>query len=112
MKSLTRRNLSATVLLAMVFAFCGGLLHANSKHEMFEASEKIMRLKAEIHSAYEELRLLNEEGGEHSQEQAQIIMAQIKELKAMLKILEESLDSMKKGGSKLRSNQSDPRYRR
>ncbi|MBU1105929.1 MAG: hypothetical protein KKB51_04600 [Candidatus Riflebacteria bacterium] len=112
MQSFTRRSLSAIVLLAMVFSFFSGILHANSKHDMFETSEKIARLKAEIRAAHEELRRLNEEGGEQAQEQAQVLMAQIKELKAELKVLEQSLDSMKKGGSKLRSDKVDPRYRR
>jgi len=112
MKSLTSKSLLAVVLLAVAFVFCSGLLEAASKHDIFEVGEKIKVLKQKINTAYEELRVLNEEGGEHSQEQAQVIMAQIKEMKEELCVLEQSMASMKSGGPKLRSGKGDPRDRR
>lgn len=112
MKSFTRKNCLAVALLVVAFSFCSGLLEAVSKHDIFEVGERIKELKQQISAAYEELRVLNEEGGEHSQEQAQVIMAQIKEMKAELGVLEQSLASMKSGGPKLRSGKGDPRDRR
>jgi septal ring factor EnvC (AmiA/AmiB activator) len=112
MKSLTRRSILAIALLAVAFSFCTGLLEAATKHDIFETSERIKELNQKISAAYEELRVLNEEGGEHAQEQAQLIMAEIKEMKAELSVLEQSLASMKSGGPKLRSGKGDPRDRR
>ncbi|EKD83142.1 MAG: hypothetical protein ACD_39C00861G0001 [uncultured bacterium] len=107
MKSLTRRSFLAVALLVMVFSLCSGLLEAVTKQDLFEVGERIKELKKQITAAYEELRVLNEEGGEHSQEQAQLIMAQIKEMKAELSVLEQSQASMKSGGPKLRSGSGD-----
>lgn len=92
------------VALIVVFSLCCGLLQAVSKNDLFEAGQKISALKKQISKAYEELRILNEEGGEHSQEQAQILMDEIREMKEELTVLEKSLESMKNGGPKLRSD--------
>ncbi|OGK11544.1 MAG: hypothetical protein A2W80_17015 [Candidatus Riflebacteria bacterium GWC2_50_8] len=102
----------AVALLVVAFSFCSGLLEAVIKHDIFEVSARIKELKQKISAAYEELRILNEEGGEHAQERAQVIMAQIKEMNAELTVLEQSLASMKSGGPKLRSGKGDPRDRR
>lgn len=106
MKSLTSRNF-VKVALIVVFSLCCGLLQAVTKNDIFEASHKVSALKKQISKAYEELRILNEEGGEHSQEQAQILMAEIREMKEELAVLEKSLESMKNGGPKLRSDRSE-----
>ena len=112
MKSLNRKSVLAIALLAVAFSLCSGLLEAVTKHDLFEVSERIKELKQRINAAYEELRILNEEGGEHAQERAQVIMSEIKEMKAELSVLEQSLASMKSGGPKLRSGKGDPRDRR
>ncbi len=103
MKSLTSKNF-VKVALIVVFSLCCGLLQAVTKNDIFEASHKVSALKKQISKTYEELRILNEEGGEHSQEQAQILMAEIREMKEELAVLEKSLESMKNGGPKLRSD--------
>ncbi|PKL46022.1 MAG: hypothetical protein CVV42_17925 [Candidatus Riflebacteria bacterium HGW-Riflebacteria-2] len=93
----------AMVVLVVVFSLCTGLLQAVSKHDIYEAGQRIKELQQSIDKAYEELRLLNEEGGEQSQEQAQVLMAEIREMKAELTVLKKSLESMKSGGPKLRN---------
>ncbi len=103
MKSLTRKSF-AMVVLVVVFSLCCGLLQAVTKHDIYETSQKIKELQQQIDKAYAELRLLNEEGDEQSQEQAQLLMAEIREMQAELNVLKKSLESMKNGGPKLRNS--------
>jgi septal ring factor EnvC (AmiA/AmiB activator) len=101
MKNLIAKNLLGVVIIVL-FTLCCGMLQAASKHDIFETSQKIKTLKKQIDQAYVELRKLNEEGGEHAQEKAQLLMAEIREMKSELSVLEQSLENMKNGGSKLR----------
>jgi septal ring factor EnvC (AmiA/AmiB activator) len=94
------------LVLVVVFSLCSGLLQAVTKHDLYEVSQKIKELQQRIDEAYAELRLLNEEGGEQSQEQAQVLMAEIREMQAELNVLKKSLESMKNGGPKLRKSGS------
>lgn len=96
----------AMLVLVVVFSLCSGLLQAVTKHDIYEVSQKIRELQQRVDEAYAELRLLNEEGGEQSQEQAQVLMAEIREMQAELKVLKKSLESMKNGGPKLRKSGS------
>lgn len=91
---INKRNIGL-VLVLFVFAMVSSLLQAASKQEMYEVGQQISELNAKIKVAYEELRRLNEEGGPNSQEQAQVIMMQIKDMKEDLKTLKSVLDNMK-----------------
>lgn len=101
MNSLTSKGYTKIALI-VAFVLCCGLLQAVTKNDIFEAGHKISALKKQISKAYEELRILNEEGGAHAQEQAQVLMDEISEMKEELAVLEKSLESMKSGGPKLR----------
>lgn len=95
MKNLVSKKSIATVLVLFVFTLFGSMLQAATKHEMFEVGQEIRELNQRITLAYEELRKLNEEGGPEAQEQAQLIMSEIKEMKADLKTLKAVLENMK-----------------
>ncbi|MFZ5952292.1 MAG: hypothetical protein ACOYXC_16435 [Candidatus Rifleibacteriota bacterium] len=95
MNNLINKRSICIALVLFVFALCGSMLQAASKHEMFEVGQKISELNQKITEAYEELRKLNEEGGPEAQEQAQVIMMQIKEMKEDVKTLKAVLDNMK-----------------
>lgn len=95
MNTLINRKNIWLVLTLFVFAMVGSILQAATKQEMFEVGQEIREIQAGIKVAYEELRKLNEEGGPDSQEEAQIIMQQIKEMKEDLRTMKAVLDNMK-----------------
>lgn len=97
MSSLIRKSGICLILVAFVFSMIGSALHAASKHELFELSKNIKQTKSQISNLQAELRKLNEEGGPQAQEQAQVIMAQIKELREQLKGMEKNLEHLKNG---------------
>lgn len=97
MNSLTRKAGICLILVAFVFSLLGSALQAASKQELFELGKNIKQTKSQISNLQTELHKLNEEGGPQAQEQAQVIMAQIKELKEQLKGMEKSLEQLKNG---------------
>ncbi len=88
MKSLVSKNSIFLMVMVFLFSFVASMASAVNKQEMFELGERIRVLQNRITDAYEELRKLNEEGGDQAQEQAQIVMAQIKEMKIELQKLQ------------------------
>jgi septal ring factor EnvC (AmiA/AmiB activator) len=97
MKSLVSKNSIFLMVMVFLFSFVASMASAVNKQEMFELGERIRVLQNRITDAYEELRKLNEEGGDQAQEQAQIVMAQIKEMKIELQKLQKNLEKLKKG---------------
>lgn len=106
MKPLISKSGIGLMILALVFCLFGTVASA-SKLEMYELGQRIRELDVKIEAAYEELRKLNEEGGEQAQEQAQLVMAMIKEMKAEKQVLQKNLDKLKNNGgcSNLTDNQ-------
>lgn len=104
MKPLISKSGIGLMILAFVFCLFGTVASA-SKLEMYELGERIRVLQGKIDVAYEELRKLNEEGGEQAQEQAQLIMGMIKEMKAEKQVLQKNLEKLKNNGGS--SNLSD-----
>lgn len=96
MISLINRSGIGLLVLSLVFCLFGSMASA-SKLEIYELSQRIREVQTKIDQAYEQLRKLNEEGGEQAQEEAQLLMALIKELKAEKQGLEKSMDKLKKG---------------
>lgn len=96
MKSLIIRNGIGLLVLTLVFCLFSSVASA-SKLEMYEIGERIKELDMKIDRAYEDLRKLNEEGGAAVQEEAQVIMSLIKEMKAEKQALQSSLAKLKNG---------------
>lgn len=96
MKNYCNRKSICIILTLFVFSMVGSLLQAAvNKQQLFEIGQQIRELNEKISEAYEELRKLNEEGGPAAQEQAQLIMMQIKEMKEDLKTLKAVQENMK-----------------
>lgn len=96
MSSLSRKNGICIILFAFVLSLIGSALHAASKHEIYQLSQQIKQKQNQINTLYAELRKLNEEGGPEAQEKAQIVMAQICELKQELGELQKDMQKLKK----------------
>ncbi|GEM_PF-1346249 len=113
MISFSRKNAICVVLFAFVLSLIGNVLYAASKHEIYQLSQRIKQKQTQIDNLYAELRKLNEEGGPESQEKAQIVMAQICELKKELAELHKNMQKLKKdAGLEEEFSHADSRPRR
>ncbi len=96
MSSFNRKSWLGLILLAFVFSLTGSTLFAVTKHQIFELSQQIKQKQSQVNKLYAELRKLNEEGGPEAQEKAQVIMAEIVELKEQIGELQRNLEELKK----------------
>ncbi|HMM58509.1 MAG TPA: hypothetical protein PKC25_00095 [Candidatus Rifleibacterium sp.] len=96
MSSFNRKSWLCLILLAFVFSLTGSTLLAVTKHQIFELSQQIKQKQSQVNKLYAELRKLNEEGGPEAQEKAQVIMAEIVELKEQIGELQRNLEQLKK----------------